>query len=95
METDAPMVCTHGVNRFSALRRHIPAVTSRVLTQQLRELETDGLIERTIVSSRPLHVTYVLTRRGEELVPILAALNTWASNEQKVSSGCHTSPEAA
>jgi DNA-binding HxlR family transcriptional regulator len=70
-----------GVNRFSTLRQHIPAVTLRVLTQQLRELADDGLIERTVVSSRPLHVSYTLTEKGAGLVPILAALNAWASDD--------------
>jgi DNA-binding HxlR family transcriptional regulator len=72
-----------GVDRYSALRRAIPAVTAKVLTQQLRELEADGLIERTVVALRPLHVCYALTSRGAGLVPILAALNTWASDEQQ------------
>jgi DNA-binding HxlR family transcriptional regulator len=72
-----------GVDRFSTLGQHIPAVSTKMLSEQLRELEADGLIRRTVVSPRPLHVAYALSERGAGLVPILAALNTWASDEQQ------------
>lgn len=73
-----------GVNRFSLLRSRIPDITSKMLTQQLRELEGDGLLVRVVQSERPIHIEYTLTTRGHALLPILDALNTWAVREQEL-----------
>lgn len=63
--------------RFSAFRRRMPNVTQRMLTNQLRELENDGLITRTIYPEVPPRVEYRLTERGQSLRPIIAALRAW------------------
>ncbi|GAB4124111.1 MAG: hypothetical protein Fur005_31000 [Roseiflexaceae bacterium] len=72
------------VNRFSLLRRAIPNITTKMLTQQLREMEKDGLLVRIVRNERPAHVDYVLTPAGTALIPILDALNTWAVHEQEL-----------
>lgn len=64
--------------RFNQLRRLLPAVTQRILTQQLRELESDGLISRTIHAEVPPRVDYAITPLGASLGPILASLKEWA-----------------
>jgi DNA-binding HxlR family transcriptional regulator len=63
--------------RFNELRRLIPTITQRMLTLQLRELERDGLINRTIYPVIPPKVEYELTDHGRSLVPILNALKEW------------------
>ncbi|MDY6030004.1 MAG: helix-turn-helix domain-containing protein [Acidaminococcaceae bacterium] len=66
-----------GVLRFSELRRLVPEATPKMLTQQLRELEADGLIDRRIYPIVPPKVEYSLTARGESLFPILRSMYEW------------------
>lgn len=65
------------VLRFSEIRRRVPGVTQRMLTNQLRELEADGLILRRVFAQVPPRVEYELTERGRGLEPILLALKAW------------------
>jgi len=66
-----------GTLRFNELRRLIPAVTQRMLTLQLRELEADGLIVRVVYAQVPPRVDYSLSARGQSLEPVLLALKQW------------------
>ena len=66
-----------GTRRFGELRKAIPAVTQKMLTQQLRELEEAGLVTRTIYPEVPPRVEYRLTEHGLTLRPVLQALNGW------------------
>jgi len=66
-----------GPTRFNELRRRTGEVTPRMLTNQLRELEADGLIEREVFAQVPPRVEYRLSERGRSLSPIIAALKTW------------------
>lgn len=63
--------------RFNELQRLIPGVTHKVLAQQLRELERDGVLSRTVYAVVPPVVEYALTERGHTLWPILDALCAW------------------
>ena len=64
--------------RFSELRRRVSGVTSMMLSKCLRELESDGIVSRTELSSAPPRVEYALTDSGRALVPILNGLYAWA-----------------
>lgn len=66
-----------GTKRFNELRRKMPSVTQQMLTQQLRELERDGIVARTVYAEVPPRVEYALTERGRSLSPILEAMLAW------------------
>ncbi|MBX4893410.1 MULTISPECIES: winged helix-turn-helix transcriptional regulator [Rhizobium] len=66
-----------GTLRFNELRKHIVNVTPRMLTNQLRELEDDGLIERKVYAQVPPKVEYKLSELGRSMEPILLALKSW------------------
>jgi len=67
-----------GTQRFSELQREIGGVSSKMLSQTLRSLERDGLVERTVHPVVPPHVEYRLTPLGETLTEPLAAVREWA-----------------
>ena len=68
-----------GVLRFSALERAIPGVSQKMLIQQLREMERDGIVRRTVHAQVPPRVEYALTDWGQALCPALDALLKWAA----------------
>lgn len=63
--------------RFSDLERAIPSISQKMLAQQLRQLESDGLVCRTVHPQVPPKVEYALTAWGQALCPSLDALLTW------------------
>ena len=65
--------------RFGELRKLIPQATPKMLTQQLRELEEDNLIIRTVYPVVPPKVEYSLTETGRSLMPILTAMRDWGA----------------
>ena len=67
------------VLRFSELERAIPAVSQKMLIQQLRQLEQDGIVRRTIFHQVPPKVEYSLTPWGQSLCPVLDAILKWAA----------------
>lgn len=80
------MVLAAGPTRYSELLRGIPGINQRLLTERLKELEADGLVDRTEDRDRPskrgpgrLQVTYTLNTRGEQLQPVLRELRSWLS----------------
>jgi DNA-binding HxlR family transcriptional regulator len=68
-----------GTMRFNALRRLLPDVTPRMLTLQLRELEEDGVILRTVYAEVPPRVEYSLTPFGASLRPVLLLMREWGA----------------
>jgi DNA-binding HxlR family transcriptional regulator len=71
-----------GPLRYSELRRMIPDLADKVLTQRLRELESSGFVKRVPASSRSA-TRYALTERGLSLAPVLQALYTWGQRAAK------------
>ncbi len=69
--------------RFGELRRLLPTCTQRMLTLQLRELEADGLVKRTVFAEVPPRVEYELTPFGRSLEPILLGLKAWGERYKR------------
>ena len=68
---------SEGTLRFNELRRQIPGISQRMLTQQLRELERDGVVSREQFLEIPPRVEYELTSLGQSLSPVEAAIDAW------------------
>ncbi len=80
-----PVILYHlmgGKKRFGQLRRLIPEASQKVLTQQLRELERDGILVRTVFPTSAMRVEYSFTREGESLRPAFTALCEWGRARQ-------------
>jgi DNA-binding HxlR family transcriptional regulator len=69
--------------RFGELKRTMPGITQKMLTQQLRELEQDGIVTRKVYAQVPPKVEYSLTEFGESLGPIMKAMCTWGMNHRR------------
>lgn len=70
-----------GTKRYKELERIVPGVSQKMLTQQLKELEKDGLITRTVYPEVPPRVEYSLTQLGKSAFPILDMMHSWATKE--------------
>lgn len=69
-----------GVKRFSELKKLIPHITQKMLTNQLRELEDDQLIHREVYAEVPPRVEYSLTEHGQSLMPVLMTMYNWGKD---------------
>ncbi|XKE95466.1 helix-turn-helix transcriptional regulator [Metaplanococcus flavidus] len=68
-----------GTKRFSELKRNMPAITQKMLTKQLRELEDEDIIARVVYPQVPPKVEYSMTEYGRSLEPILEAMHEWGA----------------
>ncbi|MFZ4450780.1 winged helix-turn-helix transcriptional regulator [Salibacterium aidingense] len=78
-----PIILLHllqkGTHRFNELKRKMPGITQKMLTKQLRELEEEDIIERTVYPQVPPKVEYSITEYGASLEPILEAMHEWGT----------------
>jgi len=73
----------HGLLRFGELGRTLPDITTKMLTQTLRALEADNLINRNVFHEVPPKVEYSLTEIGKELIPFISHLKEWGDKQIK------------
>ncbi len=66
-----------GTQRFNQLNKGIKGITQKMLTQQLRQMEADGLIDRKVYPEVPPKVEYSLSKLGQTLKPVLESMNKW------------------
>ena len=71
-----------GAVRFNELQRRLEKITTKTLTQQLRELEEQKIIQRTVYPDNPPKVEYALTEIGKSIYPVLKSLCDWGTNYQ-------------
>jgi DNA-binding HxlR family transcriptional regulator len=69
-----------GPRRFGELGKVVPGLSDRLLSQRLRELEEEGLVQRDVEAGTPVRVTYSLTETGEALGPAISELKSWAKH---------------
>ncbi|MBC9911578.1 winged helix-turn-helix transcriptional regulator [Chitinophaga varians] len=66
-----------GKKRFSEIERFIPEINPRMLSKELKELEVNGIISRTVHDALPVTVEYELTKSGQDIKPVFDAMITW------------------
>jgi DNA-binding HxlR family transcriptional regulator len=70
---------SQGVNRFSTMEKQLPGISRKMLANQLRELESDGLLSREIFAEIPPRVEYSLTDKGQSLLEVLMPVYAWGA----------------
>jgi len=78
--------------RFGDLRRHLPGISEKMLTQQLRQMELDGIVHREVYREVPPKVEYSLTELGEQLNQALEPLNAWGEAHMARIGAVHRCP---
>jgi DNA-binding HxlR family transcriptional regulator len=84
---------SQGTHRFGELKRGLPGITQHMLTAQLRGLEKDGLIKRTIFAEVPPRVEYEITPNARRLRPIFVEIVKWAQDTEKLGAATASEPE--
>src|SRR5919112_3409188 len=69
-----------GASRFGEIQEAIPDLSNRMLSERLRELEVEGIVERVVVPERPVRVEYRLTEKGRSLNDVVEALSRWSQD---------------
>jgi DNA-binding HxlR family transcriptional regulator len=72
------LVLLDGPLHFSGIRQLVPELSDRLLSERLKELEAEGIVERRVLDGSPVRVEYSLTAKGRALEPTLGALKRWA-----------------
>src|SRR5918992_240197 len=73
-------VLLDGPLHFSEIRRLVPEISDRLLSERLKELEAEGIVERRVIDGAPVRTEYSLTKKGKALEPSLRTLQAWAQN---------------
>ena len=71
-------VLMDGPLRFSEVRQLVPDLSDRLLSERMKELEAEGIVERRVIDETPVRVEYELTEKGRALEPVVSALKGWA-----------------
>lgn len=74
-----------GYNRFSLLQKVIPQISKQMLINQLRELEEDNIIERTVFAEIPPRVEYNISKYGKTMLPVIQTIQEWGLKDMKKS----------
>ncbi len=94
-----PVILYHlgrrGTLRFGEIRKSMPSITQKMLTQQLRELEADGMVRRQVHAQVPPRVDYTLTDLGQSVMPVLKELCRWGGSYEKLLKAREASEQAA
>ena len=67
-----------GASRFGEIRSTVPGLSDRLLSERLKELEAEGIVERQVLPETPVRIEYRLTPKGEALASVVTAMSAWA-----------------
>lgn len=67
-----------GASRFGDIQQQVPGLSDRLLSERLRELEAEGIVERNVFPEMPVRIEYQLTQKGRELLSVVEAVDAWA-----------------
>jgi len=67
-----------GPLHFNELEKGIPALSARMLTERIKEMEAEGILTRTVLTGTPVRVVYALTEKGRALIPVMRGIEAWA-----------------
>lgn len=73
---------THGITRFNALQREVNGISAKMLASELKDMELNGFLERTVDAGPPVVVEYQLTEYSRSLRPVLNALYDWGATHR-------------
>lgn len=76
-----------GKKRFKELEREIPKITPRMLSKELKDLETNGIVTRTVYDTTPVTVEYELTKSGKKLKDVLDVMVEWGLHHRSINIG--------
>ncbi|MEA2481224.1 MAG: hypothetical protein QOJ07_3146 [Thermoleophilaceae bacterium] len=76
------LVLMDGACHFSQIRGLVPDISDRLLSERLKELETEGIVDRRVIDGAPVRVEYSLTDKGRALDPVVRSLKQWAHEWQ-------------
>jgi DNA-binding HxlR family transcriptional regulator len=76
------LVLMDGPLHFSEIRDLVPDISDRLLSERLKELEAEGIVERRVIDGAPVRVEYSLTRKGAALEPVVRSIKAWAHEWQ-------------
>ena len=74
------LVLMDGPAHFSGIKQLVPDISDRLLSERLKELEAEGVVERKVIDAAPVRVEYALTEKGRALEPAVRALRHWAQD---------------
>ncbi|MDR7128200.1 DNA-binding HxlR family transcriptional regulator [Algoriphagus sp. 4150] len=80
----------HGYKRFSEISRQVHGITDRMLSKELRDLELNHLVKRTVYDTFPVTVEYTMTEYGETLKDVIESLHVWGVNHRRKIFGDHS-----
>lgn len=72
-----------GPKRYSEIMRDVKGISGKVLSRELREMETNLLISRTVIDTQPITVSYALTEYGQSVQPIITVLSAWGQTHRE------------
>lgn len=78
------MAIRDGNHTFNAIRRAYPTMSAKILSERLLELEEQGYIDRSVLSSRPIRIEYTLTEKGKSLEEAILTFNDWALKNKDI-----------
>jgi DNA-binding HxlR family transcriptional regulator len=76
-------ICCYGVRRFSDILNDVEGISNRMLSKELKELEINQLVKRTVLDTQPVSVQYELTEHGNTLQTIISNLTCWGTQHRK------------